>query len=33
MADSYSCPMHADVKRDRPGKCPKCGMALEKKGK
>jgi protein SCO1 len=24
----YSCPMHAEVKLKRPGKCPKCGMAL-----
>ena len=33
MADTYSCPMHPDVKFDNPGKCPKCGMALEKKNK
>jgi transcription initiation factor IIE alpha subunit len=24
----YTCPMHADVIMDKPGKCPKCGMAL-----
>lgn len=24
----YVCPMHADVKSDAPGKCPKCGMNL-----
>ncbi|MCX5677428.1 MAG: YHS domain-containing protein [Planctomycetota bacterium] len=24
----YTCPMHPDVKSDKPGKCPKCGMAL-----
>ena len=24
----YACPMHAEVKSRRPGKCPKCGMAL-----
>ncbi len=24
----YSCPMHADVRSDRSGDCPKCGMAL-----
>ncbi|MCA9307124.1 MAG: hypothetical protein KDA16_11355 [Phycisphaerales bacterium] len=24
----YVCPMHADVRSDRPGDCPKCGMAL-----
>jgi hypothetical protein len=27
----YTCPMHSEVKMDKPGKCPKCGMALEKK--
>jgi len=27
----YTCPMHSDLKMDKPGKCPKCGMALEKK--
>jgi hypothetical protein len=25
----YVCPMHDDVKSDRPGKCPKCGMKLK----
>lgn len=25
---SYSCPMHPEVVSDRPGKCPRCGMAL-----
>src|SRR5258706_10686903 len=24
----YTCPMHPEVLRDRPGDCPKCGMAL-----
>ena len=24
----YTCPMDADVISDKPGKCPKCGMAL-----
>jgi mono/diheme cytochrome c family protein len=24
----YVCPMHPEVKSDKPGKCPKCGMAL-----
>ena len=28
-AVQYTCPMHADVIADRPGACPKCGMALE----
>jgi rubrerythrin len=26
----YSCPMHPEVTSDKPGKCPKCGMSLEK---
>jgi Cu+-exporting ATPase len=25
----YTCPMHPEVVSDRPGNCPKCGMALE----
>ncbi|MEX1138697.1 MAG: heavy metal-binding domain-containing protein [Bacteroidota bacterium] len=29
--ETYSCPMHPDVVSDKPGKCPKCGMTLEKK--
>jgi hypothetical protein len=24
----YTCPMHPDVKMDKPGDCPKCGMKL-----
>jgi hypothetical protein len=24
----YFCPMHPDVRRPNPGKCPKCGMDL-----
>lgn len=27
----YTCSMHPDVKMDKPGKCPKCGMTLDKK--
>ncbi|MCS7184985.1 MAG: cytochrome c [bacterium] len=25
----YSCPMHKDIKSDKPGKCPKCKMTLK----
>ena len=25
----YICPMHPEVESDKPGSCPKCGMALE----
>lgn len=25
----YTCPMHPEVKREKPGACPICGMALE----
>ena len=25
----YTCPMHPEVRREGPGDCPKCGMALE----
>jgi hypothetical protein len=28
----YTCPMHPEVQQPGPGKCPKCGMNLEKKG-
>ena len=30
MKAMYTCPMHADVKSDKPGECPKCGMDLKK---
>ena len=29
MATVYTCPMHPEVKSDKPGNCPKCGMKLE----
>lgn len=25
----YTCPMHPEIRRNEPGSCPKCGMALE----
>src|SRR5712692_9671097 len=28
-AIEYTCPMHPEIVRDRPGSCPICGMALE----
>lgn len=28
----YTCPMHPEVRRPKPGACPKCGMALEPEG-
>jgi uncharacterized membrane protein YraQ (UPF0718 family) len=27
---AYGCPMHPDVRSDTPGRCPKCGMRLER---
>ncbi len=29
-AAKYFCPMHPEVIADKPGSCPKCGMALER---
>jgi len=26
---TWTCPMHPEIRRDRPGACPICGMALE----
>lgn len=31
MDKAYSCPMHADIKSDKPGACSKCGMDLKEK--
>ena len=28
-AQTYTCPMHPEVRQDKQGSCPKCGMALE----
>ena len=27
----FTCPMHPEATADKPGKCPKCGMNMEKK--
>src|SRR5438105_2482350 len=27
-SSTYVCPMHAEVRQEGPGRCPKCGMAL-----
>ncbi|HEX7676893.1 MAG TPA: copper-translocating P-type ATPase [Thermoanaerobaculia bacterium] len=29
LRTSYTCPMHPEIVRDKPGVCPLCGMALE----
>jgi P-type Cu+ transporter len=29
VAQNYTCPMHPEVRQDKPGACPNCGMALE----
>ena len=28
----YTCPMHPEIRQDKPGDCPKCGMHLEPLG-
>ncbi len=28
---TYTCPMHPEITSNKPGKCPKCGMALVEK--
>jgi len=28
VATKYTCEMHPEVVRNKPGKCPKCGMTL-----
>jgi len=27
----YTCPMHPEIHKSKPGNCPKCGMVLELK--
>jgi Cu+-exporting ATPase len=29
VPQNYTCPMHPEVRQNKPGSCPKCGMALE----
>ncbi len=29
--ETYSCPMHPQVSREKPGQCPICNMDLEKR--
>ncbi|MBN9518925.1 hypothetical protein J0H58_10465 [bacterium] len=29
-AEPYQCPMHSEVRSDKPGKCPICGMKMVK---
>jgi len=31
VVKEYTCPMHADIVREKPGKCPTCGMLLQPK--
>jgi len=31
IKEKYTCPMHPEVMKGKAGKCPKCGMNLEKK--
>lgn len=28
----FTCPMHPEVRSPEPGRCPKCGMELERGG-
>lgn len=28
-SETYTCPMHPEIRTENPGSCPKCGMALE----
>jgi hypothetical protein len=33
IVKQYTCTMHPDVLKDKPGLCPKCGMELVEKDK
>jgi Cu(I)/Ag(I) efflux system membrane fusion protein len=33
IAKQYTCTMHPEVLKDKPGLCPKCGMELVEKDK
>jgi hypothetical protein len=33
IAKQYTCTMHPDVLKDKPGTCPQCGMELVEKDK
>jgi len=33
IVKQYTCTMHPDILKDKPGICPKCGMDLVEKGK
>jgi len=28
--ETFTCPMHPEVRQEGPGSCPKCGMALNR---
>ncbi len=30
--NTYTCPMHPEIRQEQPASCPKCGMALEPEG-
>ncbi len=31
LKETYTCPMHPQIIKDKPGSCPICGMDLVKK--
>ncbi len=28
VALEYTCPMHPEIRKEQPGRCPECGMKL-----